>query len=113
MTRSNTKNFGKQAGKSSKSQHQQKQRHRSELKATGNMAKTIKEKHRSSKKGHLHITLDKVKRSNSRMSKSTAKNTTNSTSTIESRRVHLDLFPRLTRRRDHKSAAALLPHSRR
>lgn len=49
----------------------------------------------------LHITLDKVKRGNRRVSETTAENSTDRTSTIEGRRVHLDLT-RLTWSRNHE-----------
>ena len=49
----------------------------------------------------LHITLDKVKRSDSHVSETTAENSTESTGSIECRRVHLDLA-RLTWSRNHE-----------
>lgn len=57
----------------------------------------------------LHITLDKVKRSDGHVSKATAENTTGGTGGIKCGGVHLYLHPRLARRRHDE----VLPSQRR
>lgn len=51
----------------------------------------------------LHIAFDEVKRSDGHVSETTAENSSYSTSSIEGRRVHLDLVGRFGRRRNDKA----------
>jgi hypothetical protein len=52
------------------------------------------------KESDLHIALDKVERSDGRVSETTAENTSGSTGGVEGRRIHLDLPARLVRCRN-------------
>ncbi|GLT97668.1 hypothetical protein SLE2022_152230 [Rubroshorea leprosula] len=51
----------------------------------------------------LHIALDEIKRSDGRVSQTTAKDSAKSASSVECRQVHLNLLSRFIRRRDDKA----------
>lgn len=51
----------------------------------------------------LHIALDEIKRSDGHVSETTAEDSTGSTSSVEGRRVHLDLLGGLGRSRDDET----------